>query len=682
MGLFAGKVAIVTGAGGGIGRAHALAFAREGAAVVVNDLGVSRDGQGGTASMAEAVAAEIMAAGGEAVANSESVADTTGAEAIVRAALDRFGRLDILINNAGILRDRTILKMTDEDWDLVQAVHLRGSFLCLRAACRALVAQGSGGAIINTSSTSGLMGNFGQANYGAAKAGIAGLTRTAALEMVKHGIRVNALVPVAKTRMNEDLGGVSSGTGPEWIPPIVLYLASDLAKDVTGRIFFAERGTVREYYYEVTSGIERSDRPWTPQEIASEWRSLVKRVASGPEVGEGDLDTLMLAGIPSALDPGKARGWNARIHFDLVDGDGYTLAVTGGRGKVVKGLQGNPTCVVSTDRSTVFGVLRRELDSTQAYMKGKLRISNLADIVRFSEAYDPDKAKAAQPGPGGIVVAEDDLTQHGMNRACVGAKLRGNAVLLLPELVQKFTVATGHIGSHESAALSPLIGVVASRDVRTQALSMLAEPEVSTRLSCVEHEIELVAPLKVNDLVFPVILIRDITSRETEDRVVLETTIRREGDVVQRQRWVGAVGRAPAGFPASPREVTAPRWRGEVHVEVPKAGHGGVDGDAVFGESADAPALRLLAATLRTLTTGQIGSDPERLRLVRSTFHALPQPGDRLTVQCWPFDAGDHLAGLRFTVTGESGVVLESGELRFASVEEPSARPARAQKTR
>ncbi|MCP5112556.1 MAG: SDR family NAD(P)-dependent oxidoreductase, partial [bacterium] len=227
MSLFDGKVAIVTGAGGGIGRAHALAFAAEGASVVVNDLGGARDGTGAGASMAESVAAEIRGKGGQSVADTHSVSEPESAEAIIQTAIDRFGRLDVLINNAGILRDKTILKMTGEHWDTVQDVHLRGSFFCLRAACRVMAGQKTGGSIVNTTSTSGLFGNFGQANYGAAKSGVAGLTRVAALEMAKHGIRVNAIAPVAKTRMTQELDAVADALGPEWIPPLVLHLASD-----------------------------------------------------------------------------------------------------------------------------------------------------------------------------------------------------------------------------------------------------------------------------------------------------------------------------------------------------------------------------------------------------------------------------------------------------------------------
>src|SRR5215470_17376538 len=195
MGLLEGKVAVITGAGGGIGKAVAQLFASEGAHVVVNDVGGARDGTGTDAAPAERVVEEIRASGGQACANFDSVASSEGAEKVVKMALDHFGRVDVLVNNAGILRDKTLLKMDESMWDEVIAVHLKGTFLCTQAAARQMVAQGEGGRIVNTTSVSGLLGNFGQANYSAAKAGIYGLSRTAAIELQKHRITVNAIAP-------------------------------------------------------------------------------------------------------------------------------------------------------------------------------------------------------------------------------------------------------------------------------------------------------------------------------------------------------------------------------------------------------------------------------------------------------------------------------------------------------
>ena len=276
MGLLDGKVAIVTGAGGGLGRCHALAFAKEGAKVVVNDYGVARDGSGPGTTMADSVVKEIRAAGGEAAANYESVASMAGAQAIVQTAVDAFGRVDILVNNAGILRDKTLLKMDEAMWDTVIAVHLKGTFAVTQAAARQMVEQNQGGRIINTSSASGLIGNFGQANYGAAKAGIAGFTRVAAIEFAKHGITVNAIVPVAKTRMTEGISAVPDEFGPEKVSPFMVFLASDLAKDVTGRVFGIRGREILEYKYKITDGARAAGDAWTAQEVADRFKEITR----------------------------------------------------------------------------------------------------------------------------------------------------------------------------------------------------------------------------------------------------------------------------------------------------------------------------------------------------------------------------------------------------------------------
>ncbi|HEU4382057.1 MAG TPA: SDR family NAD(P)-dependent oxidoreductase [Anaeromyxobacteraceae bacterium] len=278
--LLEGKVAAVTGAGGGIGREHALALARAGAKVVVNDLGSDRHGGGRGSQMADQVVEEVKSLGGEAAASYDSVATREGADGVVWTALNRFGRLDILVNNAGILRDRTLLNMSEDDFDLVLQVHLRGTFLCTQAAARAMKAQGRGGRIVNTTSLSGLIGNFGQANYGAAKAGIYGLTRVAALELQKAGITVNAVAPVALTRMTSDLammkGATEKDLGPQFIAPVVVFLASDLARDVTGQVVGVQGGKLFLYRMEVTSGAEKdpSKALWTPEEIEAAWGKI------------------------------------------------------------------------------------------------------------------------------------------------------------------------------------------------------------------------------------------------------------------------------------------------------------------------------------------------------------------------------------------------------------------------
>jgi NAD(P)-dependent dehydrogenase (short-subunit alcohol dehydrogenase family) len=278
MGLLEGKVAIVTGSGGGIGREHALLFAKEGAKLVVNDLGSDRHGGGRGGEMADKVVAEIKAAGGDSVANYDSVATREGADGLIWSALNKFGKLDIVVNNAGILRDKTILNMSEQDWDLVIDVHLKGTFLVVQAAGRQFKVQGKGGRIINTTSLSGLLGNFGQGNYAAAKGGIYSLTRTAAMEFQRMGVTVNAIAPVAITRMTQDLkmmqGITQEQLGPQHIAPVAAFLASDLAADITGTIVGVQGPKVFLYRMIETEGVTKSSGTWSAAEVKERWAEI------------------------------------------------------------------------------------------------------------------------------------------------------------------------------------------------------------------------------------------------------------------------------------------------------------------------------------------------------------------------------------------------------------------------
>ena len=287
MGLLDGKVAIVTGAGGGIGRAEALLFAREGANVLVNDVGCARDGTGESHEAADRVVSEIKAQGGAAVASYDSVATAAGADRIVGAAVDAFGRLDVAVCNAGILRDKTLLKMDESMWDAVITVHLKGTFFCTQAAARQMIAQtppegGMRGRIVTTTSLSGMIGHFGQSNYAAAKAGIYGLTRTAAIELQKHRITVNAIAPLAKTRMTEDLPmmqGMDALT-PEHVAPAALFFSSDLSGDKSGHVLAVTGARVYVYKVVESAGkFKESDKGvWTAEEIGEHWSAISKAV--------------------------------------------------------------------------------------------------------------------------------------------------------------------------------------------------------------------------------------------------------------------------------------------------------------------------------------------------------------------------------------------------------------------
>ncbi len=289
-----GKVAIVTGAGGGLGREHALELARRGARVVVNDLGGSVDGEGGGDGPAQAVAKEIESLGGEAAADTNSVATVEGGAAIVKTAIDAFGTVDILVNNAGILRDKAFHNMTPDLVDAVLDVHLRGAFNVTRPAFVHMREQGYG-RIINTSSNSGILGNFGQANYGAAKMGLVGLTRVLAIEGRRANIKVNAVAPVAYTRMTEALFGAELGEKFEarLVTPLVCWLASEDV-DVSGEVYSAAGGVVARFFVGLTPGYYNPDL--TVEDVRDHWGEI--RDEEGyivPDDSSGELQKL--AGI-------------------------------------------------------------------------------------------------------------------------------------------------------------------------------------------------------------------------------------------------------------------------------------------------------------------------------------------------------------------------------------------------
>jgi NAD(P)-dependent dehydrogenase (short-subunit alcohol dehydrogenase family) len=292
---FEGRVAIVTGAGGGLGRAYALELARRGAKVVVNDLGATRDGSGHSDAAARVVG-EIEAAGGEAIANGASVTDFPQIEAMVADAVGRWGKVDILINNAGILRDKSFAKMEMEDFRLVLDVHLNGSANCTKAVWEGM-RERNYGRILMTSSSTGLYGNFGQANYGAAKLGLVGLARTLALEGAKNDIRVNSIAPTAATRMTEDLfpPAMLAAFNPGNVVPAALYLVSDDAP--TGAIVGAGAGVVQAAYVTLTPGVALPEGHRTVDDVAAAWDRIADRAGeivpqSGTEQAMTILKTL------------------------------------------------------------------------------------------------------------------------------------------------------------------------------------------------------------------------------------------------------------------------------------------------------------------------------------------------------------------------------------------------------
>ena len=291
MGALDGRVAIITGAGRGIGREHALLFAAEGAKVVVNDLGGGLHGEAESTTVAEQVVEEIRAFGGEAVANHDDVADWAGGERLIRAAVETYGDLHVLVNNAGILRDRVLVNLSEEDWDAVMRVHLKGHFVPSRHAAaywreRAKEGHEVRASIVNTSSTSGLLGNIGQSNYGAAKAGIAAFTVIIADELGRYGVRANAIAPAARTRMTESTPALVDaiappedvGTFDQWNPanvsPLVAWLATEEC-DVSGKVFFVQGGVIRIFQnWTMTEALQKDDR-FTIEELEARLPKLL-----------------------------------------------------------------------------------------------------------------------------------------------------------------------------------------------------------------------------------------------------------------------------------------------------------------------------------------------------------------------------------------------------------------------
>ncbi|HEX3899132.1 MAG TPA: SDR family oxidoreductase [Mycobacteriales bacterium] len=290
MGICDGRIVVVTGAGNGIGREHALLFGREGAKVVVNDLGGARDGAGSDAGAAQTVVEMIVAEGGEAVANTDNVATHAGAKAMIDQAVETFGDLHAVVNNAGILRDRMLVNMSEDEWDAVIAVHLKGTYGLMHHAAAYWRDQSKAGKqpdarIINTSSASGVFGNIGQSNYGAAKAGIAAMTIIASGELARYGITVNAISPTALTRMTEDLDrfkqeGTEKELPPAAISPLVVWLASVASAEVTGRVFGVRGGRITVFEGWVNGPFAETDGIWDAAALSEVVPGLVAEAAT------------------------------------------------------------------------------------------------------------------------------------------------------------------------------------------------------------------------------------------------------------------------------------------------------------------------------------------------------------------------------------------------------------------
>jgi NAD(P)-dependent dehydrogenase (short-subunit alcohol dehydrogenase family)/putative sterol carrier protein/acyl dehydratase len=397
---FDGRVAIVTGAGAGLGRVYALELAKRGARVVVNDLGGPRDGSGaGSANPADRVVAEIIALGGEAVASFDSVATAEGGEAIVNRALEAFGRVDILINNAGILRDKTFLKLDPPDWEAVLAVHLDGAFYVTRPAFRRMK-ESQYGRIIMTTSAAGLYGNFGQTNYSTAKMGLVGLMNTLKLEGEKYGVKVNTVAPIAATRLTEDIlpPDLFEKLRPEFVAPLVLYLCSEQCP-VSGAIYNAGMGVFNRAAVVAGPGVMLSDGPTvpSPETVAGRLPDILRLEGAREFYNATEALGVMLTGpapqaetapapeatvqsvferMPRAFRSEKAAGVDVVFQF-RIGGEGggdWSAVIKEGVCTITPGLQEKPTTTIKMSAEDFLKLMSGSLPAMQAYTSGKLKI--------------------------------------------------------------------------------------------------------------------------------------------------------------------------------------------------------------------------------------------------------------------------------------------------------------------
>ncbi len=487
---FKDKVVIVTGAGGGIGRSHAMAFAKAGAKVVVNDLGSARDGKGAAHNMADKVVEEIKAAGGTAVANYDSVADVKGAENIVKTAIDSFGRIDIVVNNAGILRDKTFLKMTDDMWDIVIAVHLKGT-RNVTAAAAPLMKEQNYGRIIKTTSLSGLFGNFGHTNYSAAKAGIYGFTRSLSMELERFGVTVNNIAPVAKTRMTEDIEAVPDEAKPEQITPMVMYLASDEASGINGRTFGVHGQLIFEYYMDQTKGVEKKTADlWTLSEIHEKLASIADKTKEESK-GSGNVDALLPklnetlkqiglkvakvsgdsseSAAPAASSgptlsamfqkfsevfvPEKAEGFDGLIQFVIAGDEPEALYIKDKQVTVKAEMGANPACTITTDKQSMLDMLDGKADPTKLYMKGKIKADKLPIMMKFNAMFKtadlPSKLKDLKAGSSGSAAPAASSSAGSVDTSSVAGLIKSLELVFVPEKAGGFDGAIQFLGGGE-----------------------------------------------------------------------------------------------------------------------------------------------------------------------------------------------------------------------------------------
>jgi NAD(P)-dependent dehydrogenase (short-subunit alcohol dehydrogenase family)/acyl dehydratase/putative sterol carrier protein len=698
MALLSGLVAIVTGGGQGLGKQHCLALAAAGARVVINDLASAQNPDGSLTSAAELVAQEIQAAGGEAVANTDSVTTWEGAERIIKAAILAFGRLDILVNNAGILRDKTLLKMTEAMWDDVIAVHLKGAFLCSRLAAEQFVKQGDGGRIINTSSLAGLKGNIGQSNYGAAKAGIFGLTRVTSMELARARVTVNAIAPVALTAMTENLGVLPPHMTADKVSPLVVFLASPLAEDITGRTFGIHGNELFEYRMEQTRSLDKDPSTrWTAEEIAAALPDLDRKPAAASAAADSaqtqQIKTLFAA-MPSTFKPEKATGWAPTLHFIVGDVASFTLTIANGHAAIQDGTQGRPSCVVTFNSADTFiGLVQGKLKADQAFMSGKIKASDMADLMKFSRAFDLTKLAAAPAAEAAAAPAAE--VPAGMNKDLIGKHYRMPAAFVLAEEVDAYARASSdlnplYLSAPDAPAkmAPPLFAVRAAHHVLMGAVT---DPDLRADLLNLVHgeqDMRFLSPIKPWDLIAARGEITSIEDKSSGQLLTLTTRLMRDGDPVceiksgifVRDRSKTPPKPAPKPAAAAPATPPAPPepptylFEEVITVDADQplryaeasGDHNPIHVDDAVAKSAGHPSVILhglcTMAFCQKAIVDRLVDSPEKLTRLSVRFARPVLPGDALTTRAWLIEARDDSLVIGFETTNSAGVkVITNG---------------------
>ena len=686
MALLEGKVVAITGAGGGLGRAHALEMAGEGAKIVVNDLGTSVDGEGEGEDLADQVVAEIEGAGGEAVANKASVAEPEGAQSIVDDAFEAFGRLDVVVNNAGILRDKTIVKMTDEMWKSVLGVHLDGTFYVTRAALRAFEEQGEGGRIINTTSLAGLKGNFGQANYGAAKAGIAGLTRVASLEGKQAGVTVNAIAPVAKTRMTEDIDAVPDAFEPDEISPIVAWLASDESEDVTGRIFGAHGAHYFEYVTETTPGVER-DGEWTPAEVGEQFDAITEMPEPAAEADDAGTEKKvreLFEALPGTLDESKSSGWSATIQFDVTGVGTYTIDADDGVAELVAGEADSPDGTVTFDSAeTLLKMAAGKLNPEKAFMAGKVESDNMKVLMSFGKYFDLESAAGAVDGGVEEEAADESEAADGLNPELVGEKYRASARFVEYDEIVAYAEATENDNPQhrgDSPIAPPLLPVRLFHPLLEQVMTDERLNVDLLRVLHGEQDMRFHRPLEPKDLVAPRARITDIQKKASGEVMTVHFRLMSAGELVSEADTVlfiksedgGGSGSGESQPAEEPDELVyqesqfVAENQPTVYAEA-SGDENPIHTDPKVAEAAGLPGVILhglctMAFASNAVVNGPCEGDSRRLKRLKVRFSKPVFPEQTVTTRIWSEGTSDGLEcfGLDAVTDGDEQV-LESG---------------------